>query len=81
MRAIKDVKGPILEMPAAKFFSTIFSTQLFQWELLIALLLGPIIVAPFAAFTTSLTGEKLHKIVGILMLILGSLTFGKIYFF
>ena len=45
------------------------------------LLLGSIIVAPFAAFTTSLTGEKLHKIVGILMLILGILTLGKIYFF
>lgn len=81
MRVIKEVEGPILEMPASKFFSMIFSTQLFQWELLIALLLGSIIVAPFAAFTTRLTGEKLHKIVGILMLILGTLALGRIYLF
>jgi uncharacterized membrane protein YfcA len=59
----------------------IFSTQLFQWELLIALLLGSIIVAPFAAFTTRLTGEKLHKKVDILMLILGTLALGRIYLF
>jgi len=81
MRVVKEIEEPILQMPASKFFSMIFSTQLFQWELLIALLLGSIIVAPFAAFTTRLTGETLHKTVAILMLALGLLTLAKIFFF
>ncbi|MEA3486252.1 MAG: sulfite exporter TauE/SafE family protein [Thermodesulfobacteriota bacterium] len=79
VRTIKEVDVPILEMPASEFFSMLFSPQLFQWELLLALLLGSIIVAPFAAFTTKLTKEKLHYVLGILMLILGLWTLYKTY--
>ena len=80
VRTIKEVDVPILEMPASEFFSMLFSPQLFQWELLMALLLGSIIVAPFAAFTTKLTKEKLHYVLGILMLTLGIWTLFKTYF-
>ena len=80
VRTIKEVDIPILEMPASEFFSMLFSPQLFQWELLMALLLGSIIVSPFAAFTTTLVKEKLHYILGIMMLILGLWSLAKTYF-
>ena len=79
VRTIKEVDVPILEMPASEFFSMLFSPQLFQWELLMALLLGSIIVAPFAAFTTKLTKDKLRYIVGTIIIVLGVWTLYKTF--
>ncbi|MCD6486476.1 MAG: hypothetical protein J7K35_04010, partial [Syntrophobacterales bacterium] len=79
VRTIKEVDVPILEMPASEFFPMLFSPQLFQWELLMALLLGSIIVAPFAAFTTKLTKDKLRYIVGTIIIVLGVWTLYKTF--
>ena len=79
-RVIKEVEVPVLDMSVGDFFSTMFSTKMFQWELILALLLGSILVAPFGAFTTrTLKKEKIHLILGLLVLILGAWTLVKTY--
>ena len=52
-----------------------------QWQLLVALTLGVIIVAPIAAQVTRLLKkEKIHLILGIVMLVLGSWTLIKVFY-
>ncbi|OQX56671.1 MAG: hypothetical protein B5M53_00170 [Candidatus Cloacimonas sp. 4484_209] len=80
-RVVKEIKGPILNVSFKDFFLKIFSKNILQWELLLALLLGSIAVAPFGAFTTrKMKTEKLRIILGILVLILGIWTLVKTYF-
>jgi len=79
LRVIKEIDVSILEMPVSKFFSLFFSSDLIQWELLLALLLGSVIVAPFAAFTTKLTKDKLRYIVGTIIIVLGVWTLYKTF--
>ena len=49
---VRHVDGAILDMPVGKMFATMFSPELFQWPLVLALLLGSVLVAPFGAFAT-----------------------------
>jgi len=79
VRVTKEIDVPILEMPASEFFSLFFSSDLIQWELLLALILGSVIVAPFAAFTTKLTKGKLRYIVGTIIIVLGIWTLYKTF--
>ena len=79
LRVVKGVEASILEMPVSKFFSLLFSSDLIQWELLLALTLGSVIVAPFAAFTTKLTKDKLRYIVGTIIVVLGVWTLYKTF--
>ena len=62
------------------FFEKMFSPHMFQWELLLALTLGAILVAPFGAFTTSKINEKhMHFILGVLIIVLGLWTLIRTY--
>ncbi len=79
-RVIKEIEGPILDLPFRDFFQKIFSENIFQWELVLALLLGAVTVAPFGAFTTKkMKTDRLRVILGILVLILGIWTLVKTY--
>jgi uncharacterized membrane protein YfcA len=78
---IKNIPGPVLDIPFKDFISQMFSIQLIQWELILALMLGSIIVAPFAAFTTrSIKKKGIHYIIGILITVLGVWTLYKTWF-
>lgn len=71
-RTITEVPAPVLNAPFRDFAALMFSEQMFQWELILALLLGSVMVGPFAAFTTrALSREKIHVILGILIIVLG----------
>ena len=78
VRTAKEFTTPLLNMPISDFLHHMFSPKLFQWELILALLLGSILVAPFGAFTTRmLKKEKLHYILGTLIFVLGIWTLIK----
>jgi len=80
-RAATEIKVPIMDAGVKEFISIMFSPKMFQWELLLALLLGAVLVAPFGAFTTRKLNEKyLAVILGIIIIILGSWTLIKAYF-
>ena len=77
---IRGIDAPILSMSFADFLAAMFSHKLFQWELVLALLLGSVFVAPFGAFTTKIIKtEKLAFILGILITVLGIWTLCKTY--
>ena len=65
-------------MPIIDFFQHMFSPQMFQWELLLALVIGAVAVTPFGTFTTkAVKRENLHYILGVLMGVLGIWTLAK----
>jgi len=77
---VRGMDAPIMSMPFAEFLTAMFSHKLFQWELVLALLLGSVFVAPFGAFTTKIIKtEKLAFILGILITVLGIWTLLKTY--
>ena len=79
-RVIQETDTSILKMPASDFFSIMFSTRLIQWELVLALLLGSVFVAPFGAFTTKIMKtKKLSLVLGILVTSLGVWTLWKTF--
>ena len=79
-RVIMEVKTPVLDMSVGDFFSRMFTSRMFPWELILALILGSILVAPFGAFTTkSLKKEQMHLTLGLLIIILGVWTLVKTY--
>jgi uncharacterized membrane protein YfcA len=80
-RVVKEIEGPLLQAPFKEFFLKIFSRNIFQWELVLALVLGSITVAPFGAFTTKkIKTDKLRLILGLLVTILGIWTLLKTFF-
>ncbi len=79
LRVAKEIDGSILEMPVSNFLSLLFSSQVIQWELLLALIMGSVVVAPFAAFTTKLTKNKLRYIIGSIIIVLGVWTLYKTF--
>ena len=79
-RVIQEMDTSILKMPVSDFFSTMFSAKIFQWELVLALLLGAVFVAPFGAFTTKIMKtKKLSLGLGILVTLLGIWTLWKTF--
>lgn len=79
-RVIQKMDVSALEMPVADFFATMFSKEIFQWELVLALLLGSVFVAPFGAFTTRIIKTKaLSSALGIVIALLGLWTLWKTY--
>ena len=79
-RVVMDLPHPILEVPAKDFIMALFSHNIFQWELILALLIGSILVAPFGAFTTkTIKTDKMRVILGFLVVILGAWTLIKTY--
>ena len=79
-RVIQEMDTSILQMPVSDFFTSMFSAKLFQWELVLALLLGSVFVAPFGAFTTKIIKtKKLSLVLGILVTLLGVWTLWKTF--
>jgi uncharacterized protein len=77
-RTVKDIDGSVMEMPFTEFLQKMVSPKLIQWELIIALLLGSIIVAPLAAYTTkTMKKDKIPLFVGALITALGVWTLAK----
>lgn len=79
-RTVTELQSGIWNMPFREFITEMFSREMFQWELISALILGSILVAPFGAFTTrKLPERKMHIILGILVSVLGIWTLIKIF--
>lgn len=79
-RVAGNLEAPILDMPFSDLVSRMFSARLFQWDLVLALLLGSVFVAPFGAFTTRIMRTKrLSLILGVLVTALGVWTLWKTY--
>jgi len=71
-KVIKDTHTPILGENLGVFISAMFSKDIFQWELVLALLLGSVLVAPFGAFVTRIIKtERITVALGVLVTILG----------
>jgi uncharacterized membrane protein YfcA len=80
VRTIKEIEGPILSLPFSDFTKILFSEKMMQWELLVALILGSVLVTPFGAFTTKkLNAKYMHLILGIIITSLGIWTLVKTY--
>ena len=74
----KDTETPILSIRFCELAARMFSADLFRWELVLALILGSVFVAPFGAFTTRVIRTKrLTIILGVLVTILGLWTLWK----
>ncbi len=79
-RSIGEFNGSVMSASVSKFFVKMFSPKMFQWELILALILGSVLIAPFGAFTTRrLKKEKMHLILGLLIIVLGIWTLVKTY--
>jgi uncharacterized membrane protein YfcA len=78
VRTVKELPEPVLSMPFNIFAKKMFSSQMFQWEIILALLIGSVLVTPFGAFTTRIMDEKKGKyIVGVIITVLGIWTLIK----
>jgi hypothetical protein len=70
--ALRDVGEPVLAMPFAEFWRRTFVSGFLHWEMILALILGSVLVAPFGAFTTRALGaRRLHRVVAVVMVGLG----------
>ena len=79
-RAVTELEPPVWNQPIADLFGRMFSARIFQWELVLALLLGSIFVAPFGAFTTKLMRtERITTFLGVLISSLGIWTLWKTF--
>ncbi|MBN1436866.1 MAG: sulfite exporter TauE/SafE family protein [Sedimentisphaerales bacterium] len=79
-RVVQEMGASVMSMPVADFFAAMFSAKIFHWELVLALLLGSVFVAPFGAFTTKIVKtQKLSLILGILVVLLGVWTLWKTF--
>jgi len=80
-RVAKELPRPLMDMPAKDFLKVILAQSAFQWELVLALLFGAVIVAPFGALTTRVMHtDRLRQILGMLVIVLGIWTLAKTYF-
>jgi len=80
-RTITEIDAPFWNMSVKSFFAKMFSPGMFNWELMLALLIGSIMVAPFGALATRKLNEKyMNIILGILITVLGTGTLIKTYF-
>ena len=78
--AVKQVSGPVFAQPADSFLATMFSRNIFAWELCLALVAGAFIAAPFGALATKvLRRNVIQKAVGVLITVLGLLTLLRTY--
>lgn len=74
-RAAREVPGRVLDLPFREFTAVMFSAEMLQWELLLALVLGAVLVAPFGAVTVRLIpGPGLQRVLGAAILLLGGWT-------
>jgi len=71
-RAVMEIQSPVLSLPFNEFVHHLFAPGMFSWELLLALFLGSVFVAPFGAFTTKTINKKvMHLLLGTLITVLG----------
>ncbi len=77
-RAVNEIEGPVFEQPFSSFLKVLFSPEMFNWELVMALVLGALFVAPFGAFATRVIKTKrLSLTLGVVVTLLGLLTLFK----
>jgi uncharacterized membrane protein YfcA len=80
-RIAKEIDGSLFNRPFADLARQLLSARLFQWEFILALLLGAIFVGPFGALTTkNLKSENLRLIISLLISVLGLWTLIKTWF-
>ena len=78
--AVKETSGSVFTQPADSFLASMFSRNIFAWELCLALVAGAFIAAPFGALATKvLRKNTIQKAVGVLISILGCLTLLRTY--
>lgn len=71
-RTVLEHQGEVLQMPLRDFLGELFSPRMFQWELLLALLLGAVFVSPFGALTTRvIRTQAMRPALGGLIVVMG----------
>lgn len=80
MLAARYSESPVMEMPFADFSRIMFSHRIFRWELLLAVVLGAVCVAPFGALLTRvIVKDKMRYFVGAGVALLGLLNIVKLW--
>jgi uncharacterized membrane protein YfcA len=78
--AASQVHGSVFDQPAGNFLASMFSHEVFPWELSLALVVGALVAAPFGALATKLLRtDAVRKAVGVLIVILGGWILVKTY--
>ena len=78
--AVKQSSGSVFAQPADSFLASMFSRNIFAWELCLALVAGAFIAAPFGALATKVLRKNIiQKAVGVLIIVLGGLTLLRTY--
>lgn len=71
-RVASEFKGSLFSTPLDEFLRIVFSPKMLNGGLILALLIGSVLVAPFGAFTTRKINDKyMHLILGIFIVTLG----------
>jgi len=80
VKLIKQDPTPLLSRPVEDIASSIFSTSILRWDLIVALLIGVIFVAPLGPLLTKkIIKMKWHYILGPLIILLGAWVLIKTY--
>ncbi|TET21287.1 MAG: sulfite exporter TauE/SafE family protein [Candidatus Stahlbacteria bacterium] len=80
VKLIKQDPTPLLSRPVGDIASSIFSTSILRWDLIVALLIGVIFVAPLGPLLTKkIIKIKWHYILGPLIILLGAWVLIKTY--
>jgi uncharacterized membrane protein YfcA len=77
-KLIKQGKGAFFARPVDDIVKSIFSPSLLRWDLIVALIIGAMLIAPFGPrLTKAIHREKWHYVLGPIMIILGALVLIK----
>lgn len=77
-KVVTGAKTSVFNMSPEYILGKLFSSDMFNWPLTLALVIGTILVAPFGPFTTKKINERfIHVILGTLIMLLGILTLVK----
>ncbi len=77
-RTVKEIDGPLFSRPFTDLVHQLLSPKLFQWEFMLPLFLGAVLVGPFGAWTTkSLKKDSLRLLISLLIMVLGIWTLVK----
>lgn len=79
-KGFSSFDGEILSVPFDKFLHAMFSSNIFNWQVILALFIGSVLIAPFGAFTTKFLDKHLARFAtGIIITVLGAWTLIKIW--
>lgn len=78
--AFASLDSPVLETPIRVVWQRVIAQDVLQWEMVVAMVIGAVVAAPFGAFTTSrIRRERAHRVLGVVIIVLGVWTLVRTY--